>query len=185
MAPRNFGWESFAFGFGPRGFGAWGPRHRRRQWFGSGDMKYVILKLLNEKPMHGYEVMKALEERLRGCYSPSPGTVYPTLQWLEDESLVTSRDVGGKKIYETTDAGRKFLREHRDVIEDIFDRVREAVDEMLGGGMDEVNRSLGRLVKEVYRLAWRAEDEAERKRVVEVLKRAVQELENLRSARQA
>jgi DNA-binding PadR family transcriptional regulator len=185
MGPRHFGWESFAFGFGPRGFGFGGPRHGRRQWFGSGDMKYVILKLLSEKPMHGYEVMKALEERLHGCYSPSPGTVYPTLQWLEDESLVKSRDVEGKKVYEITDAGRKFLREHRDVIDDIFDRVKEAVDDVLGGGMDEVNRSLGRLVKEVYRLAWRAEDQTQRKRVVEVLKRATQELENLSSNREA
>jgi len=148
-------------------------------------MKYVILKLLNEKPMHGYEVMKALEDRLRGCYSPSPGTVYPTLQWLEDESLVKSREVEGKKVYEITDAGRKFLREHRDIIDEIFDRVKEAVDETLGGGMDEVNRSVGRLVKEVYRRAWRAEDQAERRRVVDVLKRATQELENLSSARQA
>src|SRR5215813_3008549 len=155
MAPRNFGWDPFAFGFGPRGFGFWGPRYGRRQWFGSGDMKYVILKLLNEKPMHGYEVMKALEERLRGCYSPSPGTVYPTLQWLDDEGLVKARDVEGKKVYEITDAGRKFLREHRDVIEDIFDRVKDA-----------------------YRTAWRAEDPAERRRVVEVLKRATEELEN-------
>jgi len=185
MGPRNFRWESFAFGFGPRGFGFWGPRHGRRQWFGSGDMKYVILKLLNEKPMHGYEVMKALEDRLRGCYSPSPGTVYPTLQWLEDESLVKSRDLEGKKVYEITDAGRKFLREHRDIIDEIFDRVKEALDETLGGGMDEMNRSVGRLVKEVYRRAWRAEDQAERKRIIDVLKRATQELENLSSAREA
>ena len=146
-------------------------------------MKYVILKLLNEKPMHGYEVMKALEERMHGCYSPSPGAVYPTLQWLEDEGLVKSRDDEGKKVYEITEAGRKFLREHRDVIDEIFDRVKEAVDEALGGRMDEVNQSVGRLVKQVYRAAWRAEDQAARKRVVDVLKRATEELENLSSAR--
>src|SRR5205823_990230 len=79
---RQFGWDGFAFGFGPRAFFWGGPRGRRRQWFESGDMKYVILKLLKDKPRHGYEVMKELEERLHGCYSPSPGTVYPTLQWL-------------------------------------------------------------------------------------------------------
>src|SRR5438876_10935689 len=71
----KFGWEGFAFGFGPR---AWGFRRTtgggRRQWFGAGDMKYVILKLLRDKPHHGYEVMKELEERMHGCYSPSPGT---------------------------------------------------------------------------------------------------------------
>src|SRR5437867_12025317 len=77
------GWEGFGFAFGPRawGFRGRGPRSWRRQWFGAGDMKYVILKLLRDKPRHGYEVMKDLEERMHGCYSPSPGTVYPTLQW--------------------------------------------------------------------------------------------------------
>src|SRR5438552_1924695 len=59
--PRHFGWESFAFGFGPRGAFWAGPRRRRRQWFESGDMKYVILKLLKDKPRHGYEVMKEVE----------------------------------------------------------------------------------------------------------------------------
>jgi len=107
---RQFGWDGFAFGFGPRGFWSGpGGRGRRRQWFESGDMKYVILKLLKDKPRHGYEVMKELEERLHGCYSPSPGTVYPTLQWLEDEGLVRAKEVDGKKVYEVTDAGSRFL----------------------------------------------------------------------------
>jgi DNA-binding PadR family transcriptional regulator len=140
-------------------------------------MKYVILKLLNEKPMHGYEVMKALEERLHGCYSASPGTVYPTLQWLEDEELVRSRDDAGKKVYEITDAGRKFLREHKDLIEEIFERIRDVLDETLGGGMDKVNRAVGKFVKQVYRTAWRADREAERKRLIEIIERAIQEIE--------
>src|SRR5260221_98646 len=110
-------------------------------------MKYVILKLLKDKARHGYEVMKELEDQMHGCYSPSPGTVYPTLQWLEDEGLVVAKDVEGKKVYEITDAGRKFLDEHRDMVDDIFDRVREAVDRTLGGAMGDLNRSLGRLVK--------------------------------------
>src|SRR5438094_13930 len=98
---RSFAWDRFAFGFGPRGFFWAGPRGRRRRWFESGDMKYVILKLLKDKPRHGYEVMKELEEQLHGCYSPSPGTVYPTLQWLEDEGLVVAKDVEGKTVYRT------------------------------------------------------------------------------------
>src|SRR6059036_2838580 len=171
----RFGWQGFGFGFGPRGWGFRGGRGRR-QWFGAGDMKYVILKLLKDKPRHGYEVMKELEERLHGCYSPSPGTVYPTLQWLEDEGLVIARDVEGKKVYEITDAGRKFLEEHKDVVEDIFDRVREAVDRTLGGAMGDVNRSLGRLVKAVYRTGWKARDDATRQRLVEILDRMVGEV---------
>jgi DNA-binding PadR family transcriptional regulator len=142
-------------------------------------MKYVILKLLKDKPRHGYEVMKELEEQMHGCYSPSPGTVYPTLQWLEDEGLVAAKDVEGKKVYEITDAGRAFLEEHRDMVDDIFDRVREAVDRTLGGAMGDVNRSLGRLVKAVYRTGWKARDEATRQRLVAILDRVVGEVEGL------
>jgi DNA-binding PadR family transcriptional regulator len=173
---RQFTWDALAFGFGPRGF-FWGrPRGRRRQWFGPGDMKYVILTLLKDKPRHGYEVMKELEERFRGCYSPSPGTVYPTLQWLEDEGLVAAREVEGKKVYEITDAGRRFLEEHRDVVEEIFERAQDAVERVLGGAMADVNRAVGRLVKAVYRAAWRARAEATRQRLVEILSRAADEV---------
>lgn len=177
--PRHFGWDAFAFGFGPRGWGWTGRGHRRRQWFESGDMKYVILKLLKDKPRHGYEVMKELEDELRGCYSPSPGTVYPTLQWLEDEGLVTSKEVDGKKVYEITDAGRKFLEEHKDVVEDIFDRVREAVERTVGGAMADVNRAVGQLLRSVYRSGWRASEDAVRKKVAEILHRAAEEIEAL------
>jgi len=178
------GWEGFGFAFGPRawGFRGRGPRSWRRQWFGAGDMKYVILKLLRDKPRHGYEVMKDLEERMHGCYSPSPGTVYPTLQWLEDEGLVVSRDVEGKKVYEITDTGRAFLDEHKDIVEDIFDRVTETVERTVGGSMAEVNRALGHLVKAVYRTGWKAESDAARKSVAEILAKATAEIEALATA---
>jgi DNA-binding PadR family transcriptional regulator len=177
---RGWDWSGFGFGVGPGGVYAWGgPRGRRRQWFGAGDMKYVILKLLRDKPRHGYEVMKELGERFHGCYSPSPGTVYPTLQWLEDEGLVTAKDVEGKKVYETTDAGRAFLDEHRDVVDDIFERVRDAVEEALGGAMGEVNDAVRRLMKVAYRGAWRSRDDAVRRRIAEALRRAAEEIEGL------
>src|SRR5213594_1425420 len=169
---RSFGWDRFAFGFGPRGFFWAGPRGRRRRWFESGDMKYVILKLVKDKARHGYEVMKELEEQMHGCYSASPGTVYPTLQWLEDEGLVRAQDVDGKKVYEITDAGLKFLEEHRDVVEDIFDRVKDAVDEVLGGGMADLNRAVGVLVRKAYKAGWRSRDDAVRQKISDILKRA-------------
>ncbi len=178
---RQYGWDAFGFGFGPRSFFWRGPRRGRRQWFESGDMKYVILKLLKDKPRHGYEVMKELEEQMRGCYSPSPGTVYPTLQLLEDEGLVVAQDVEGKKVYEVTDAGRKFLEEHRDVVDDIFERVQDTVERALGGAMGEVNRAVGRLMKAVYRAGWRARDDATRQRLVEILNRAVADVEGLQT----
>ena len=178
---EKFGWEGFRFAFGPRswGFRAGRGGHRRRQWFGAGDMKYVILKLLRDKPRHGYEVMKELEERMHGCYSPSPGTVYPTLQWLEDEGLVVARDVDGKKVYEITETGRAFLDENKDTVEDIFDRLREALERAVGGSMVDVNRALGQLVKTVYRTGWKAESDEARKRVAEVLAKAAADIEEL------
>src|SRR6058998_2618329 len=176
---RHFGWDAFALGFGPRGFFWRGPRRGRRQWFASGDMKYVILKLLKDKPRHGYEVMKELEEQMHGCYSPSPGTVYPTLQWLEDEGLVRATEVDGKKVYEITDSGIKFLEEHRDVVEDIFDRVKDAVDEVLGGGMGDLNRAMGALMRSAYRAGWRTRDDAVRQKISDILKRAAQEIDAL------
>src|SRR6058998_2826237 len=176
---RHFGWDAFALGFGPRGFFWRGPRRGRRQWFASGDMKYVILKLLKDKPRHGYEVMKELEEQMHGCYSASPGTVYPTLQWLEDEGLVRATEVDGKKVYEITDAGTKFLEEHHDVVEDIFDRVKDAVDEVLGGGMGDLNRAMGGLMRSAYRTGWRSRDDTVRQKISDILKKAGQEIDAL------
>ena len=173
---QDFGWGGFGFGFGPRG---WAGRRHRRQWFESGDMKYVILKVLRDKPRHGYEVMKELEERMHGCYTASPGTVYPTLQWLEDEGLVRAQDVDGKKVYEITAEGKKFLEEHRDVVEDIFERVKEAVNDAMGGSMAEINRAVGRLLREAYRTGWKTRDEAARKKIAEILNRAMEEIDAL------
>ncbi len=175
------------FGFGPgEGFWGWGgrrgPRRRRRRrvWFESGDMKYVILKLLKEKQMHGYEVMKALEEQTRGCYKPSPGTVYPTLQWLEDEGLVQSEEVEGKKIYSITETGLEFLEQNKSTVEDIFDRIEETIDSIFTDPMPEVTRLVGRLMGQAYRSAWKLrEDEERRRKVTEILEQALEDLEGV------
>jgi DNA-binding PadR family transcriptional regulator len=168
----------FAFGFDPSWWwsGRRGPRHRR-QWFEAGDMKYVILKLLRDKPMHGYEVMKALEEYTHGCYKPSPGTVYPTLQWLEDEGLVQASEVDGKKVYSITESGRRFLDENKGTVEDIFDRVAETIDRIVGEPMNDVNRAVGRVVAQAYRTAWKlGGDETRKRKIAEILDRAVADL---------
>ena len=90
-------------------------RGRAARMFEQGDLKYVILRLLEEKPRHGYEIIKELESRFGGSYAPSPGTVYPTLTMLEDLGFArVVPEEGGKKIYEITDEGRKHLAEHSD-----------------------------------------------------------------------
>jgi DNA-binding PadR family transcriptional regulator len=130
--------------------------------------------------MHGYEVMKALEEETHGCYKPSPGTVYPTLQWLEDEGLVTAEAADGKKVYSITDQGRAFLEENKSTVEDIFDRVTDTIEQLVSEPMQDVNRAVGRLVGQAYRTSMRLGRDVEKKRKIpEILERATKELEAL------
>lgn len=96
-------------GRGP-GFGPGGPRgrgHRARR----GDVRMAILSLLGERPMHGYEMIQELEEKTGGRWRPSAGSIYPTLQLLEDEGLVRSEEVDGKKVFSLTSEGTEKLAE--------------------------------------------------------------------------
>jgi DNA-binding PadR family transcriptional regulator len=87
-----------------RGGRGHGPgRHRVRR----GDVRSAVLALLDDRPMHGYEMIQELEERTGGRWTPSAGSIYPTLQLLEDEGLVTPEDVDGRKVYSLTDAGKE------------------------------------------------------------------------------
>ncbi|MDQ6643321.1 MAG: PadR family transcriptional regulator [Chloroflexota bacterium] len=99
------------FPFGPGG--QFGPGSEGPRFFGRGDVKFALLELLQERPMHGYEMMKALEEKSGGFYTPSAGSIYPTLQMLEDRGFVTVKDVEGKKVYTITDEGRTLLAERQ------------------------------------------------------------------------
>jgi DNA-binding PadR family transcriptional regulator len=113
MGPR------FESGFGPgcehRLHHARGPmRGPGIRFFERGGIKFAILEHLKDKPRHGYDIIRDMEERSGGFYSPSPGAVYPTLQALEDQDLVTSSTEDGKKIYTITDAGLAYLDEHKE-----------------------------------------------------------------------
>ena len=163
MSKNNDDWglgEIFGFAFDPSKFdfkfGA-GARNKhwgrdRRHMFESGEVKFVILRLLREKPRHGYEVIKALEERLGGCYTPSADTVYPTLQLLEDQGYVKATDQDGKKVYHITPEGEQFLDENQTVLDDIFDRVKDTVRDFAGGHMADLNHAFTRLAGEVEHL---------------------------------
>jgi len=98
---------------------------RRSRFFERGDLKYVILDLLKDRPSHGYEVIRALEERSHGFYSPSAGSVYPTLQLLEDMGYVSSAEQEGKKTYAITDEGKAFLVERKENIDKIKEHMRD------------------------------------------------------------
>lgn len=125
---HGFGRGGRGFGFG--GFGERGNPFTRpergRGGFGHGGLRLVLLKLIEEKPSHGYELIKEIEERFKGAYSPSPGVVYPTLSWLEDEGLITvTPGEDGRKQAAITDAGRAFLTERADEIERLFDLMND------------------------------------------------------------
>ena len=117
--PGGFG-GPWARGFG-RGFG-----HGRERLFDAGDIKLVILKLLSEQPSYGYQLMKTMEERLGGGYTPSAGVVYPTLTMLEEEGLATSTVTDGKKIYSVTPQGLEYLKANAARVDQLFERLDEA-----------------------------------------------------------
>ena len=173
-----FGRRKGFFGWGPgRGFG-FDPR--RGRVFEKGDLKYVILDLLKDQPSHGYEVIRALEGRFRGFYSPSPGSVYPTLQLLEDLGYVSSTQQDGKKVYEITDEGRKFLEENKRSVEDIWGRVGGGWDPEIAAELHEMRHDLaglGRLFgREMH--AGRLNREKLR-RIREVIAGAAREIEEI------
>jgi DNA-binding PadR family transcriptional regulator len=99
--------------------GAGGDHHqmfRGRRVVGDGDLRLIALSLIAESPRHGYDIIKALEERSRGAYSPSPGVVYPTLTFLEEAGFATSASEGNKRVYAVTEAGRAHLAENHDQV---------------------------------------------------------------------
>jgi DNA-binding PadR family transcriptional regulator len=177
---HGFPFRGFPFGSGRQGSWSGSARggRRRTQMFESGEMKFVILRLLKEKPRHGYEVIKALEEKLAGYYTPSAGTVYPTLQLLEDEGYVRVVETDGKKVYHVTPEGERYLEEHRDLLDEIIDRVRETVRDFAGGGFGEVQSAFAKLAGTTFKRAWRrGPDDPALKRVAEILRKAADEVE--------
>jgi len=135
------------FGMRHRGPDFWaGGRHRRGRWghgFGRGamhgmgggefmrarrmlaqsDLRLIALALIAEQPRHGYEIIKQLEERTAGWYSPSPGIVYPSLTYLEEAGHLTSQADGAKKLSTITDAGRAYLEENRELVDAVMSRL--------------------------------------------------------------
>jgi DNA-binding PadR family transcriptional regulator len=171
--------------FADCGFGKFwergGPRSRWRL-FERGDLKFVILRLVSEKPMHGYQVMQALEAEAGPWYKPSPGSVYPTLQMLEDEGLVSSEAQGGKKVYEITDEGKAYLEENGDVVDKIFDRVGAFADGFFGKESRELTGAFSRLAQTYLETTFGERLGPESiQTMVDILERAQEEMEAVRS----
>jgi DNA-binding PadR family transcriptional regulator len=156
--PGRRGQEEFArsrgFGYG-RGRG--GPRARR------GDVRAAVLALLADRPMHGYEMIKELEERTDGAWTPSAGSIYPTLQMLEDEGLIRGEESNGKRRFALTDAGRT---EHQERSGEVapWDAVRAGFP----AGQLQLRGAVGRLIPAVKAIAQDGTEE-QQKQVRELL----------------
>jgi DNA-binding PadR family transcriptional regulator len=144
-----------------------------------GGLKYVLLDMLRDQPRHGYDLIRELEERSGGYYSPSPGTVYPTLQMLEDMGLVHSREDEGRRIYELTQEGESYLTEHAEHVR----RHRERMAAFAGpGGREgaELLFDLKRLFKDIAEASWRQKDRPEKLAAIrEILERTKKDIDAL------
>ncbi|MGV0100834.1 helix-turn-helix transcriptional regulator, partial [Streptomyces californicus] len=113
--------------------------------FAHGRLRLYLLKLLDEAPRHGYEIIRLLEERFQGLYAPSAGTVYPRLAKLEAEGLVTHATEGGRKVYSITDAGREELAGRGGELADLELEIRDSLSELAAEIRDDVRGAAGRL----------------------------------------
>jgi DNA-binding PadR family transcriptional regulator len=127
-------WEGFEHGFGGGG---------RERFFDNGHLRLVILQLIADKPSYGYEIMKAIEERLSGGYAPSPGVVYPTLTLLEEEGFATVEAAdGNKKLYAATEQGKEYLKANRVMLKAIFGRMEQAGKVFGRGRSPQIQRAI-------------------------------------------
>jgi DNA-binding PadR family transcriptional regulator len=121
--------------------------------FSHGRLRLYLLKLLEESPRHGYDVIRLLEDRFMGLYAPSPGTIYPRLQRLEAEGLVTQSQEGGRKVYRITDTGREELASRREELDELEAEISGSVHGLAREIRDEVRGSVRDLKQELRQAA--------------------------------
>ena len=121
--------------------------------FSHGMLRLYLLKLLDESPRHGYDVIRLLEDRFMGLYAPSPGTIYPRLQRLEAEGLVTLSQEGGRKVYRITDAGREELARRRQELEELEAEIAGSVHGLARELREEVRGTVQELKQELKQAA--------------------------------
>ena len=189
-AAGRYGHRGFAPGFGwgrGRGPGG-GDTFRIGRLFAQGDLKLLALALIAEQPRHGYEIIKVIEEKTNGWYSPSPGIIYPTLTYLEEAGYLASESDGSKKRYRMTPEGESYLKSNRDIVDVVLDRLaavgrkmarmrrafggdgdRAGLPQVVGAAIANLSETAGK------RLEGDAGAEA---KIVEILMRAANDIKN-------
>jgi DNA-binding PadR family transcriptional regulator len=170
-------------GFGPSGdaFGEWsdmqgGGRRGGGRMLGHGDLKLLLLALIEQQPRHGYELIRTIEEMFLGQYSPSPGAIYPTLTMLEELGYASvENEQGGRKLYAITDEGRAYLDTQRATVEAIIERTRESARMFAKLSVPMSVRKAMHSLKHAV-LMHGGDWKAEAQRVVAILERAATEI---------
>lgn len=177
------------------GFGGFGggddESMTRGRKFSSDELQLLLLALLEERPSHGYELIKALQSRSNGFYSPSPGMVYPALTYLEELGHISVSEEGKRKCYALTEAGRDYLEQNREQVEWMMARlqhiarkmnsIRRALtgempppDDAVGSWIPELTRARGDLKQALMRTA--NVDEDEQRRIAAILRQACEQI---------
>ena len=167
------------FGFGGGRFGGHHRGGRLGRVFDHGDLRYVLLQLIAEKPRNGYELIKAIEEKFGGMYSPSPGVIYPTLTLLEELGYLRAETAGGtKKLYSMTEDGAKFLTANQALVDAIFGRMAEVSRTYGTGPAPEIRRAMQNLEAALsIRLGRGPLDAGQVRTITEALDRVAGEIE--------
>jgi DNA-binding PadR family transcriptional regulator len=187
--PRRGGWGDF---------GGFGDNFRIGRMLASGDLRLVALYFIEQQPRHGYDLIKAIEDKTGGLYVPSPGVIYPALTFLEEASYVTSVAEANKRLYTITDEGRTYLNDNRAAVESTlahlgrigeqFAKVRERWEETRRDfdqqprpdrDMDDVAPEVNaarRELKDAIRDAARRRDPESQRRLADILRRAADEI---------
>ena len=160
----------------------WGRGFRWGRFFGPGEIRLALLSMLETGPKHGYELMKELETKSGGIYKASAGAIYPALQQLEDEGMVTSDQAAGKLTYSLTDSGRAELQREAEAVRKIWQRAQQAGDWAPWIGMEgaEVMRPAADVMKSALKAATRGtHDSAKIAKIREILEKTRREIESL------
>jgi DNA-binding PadR family transcriptional regulator len=175
---RGFG--GFEGGFGGRhGFGR-GFAGGRERMFDAGEIRLVILRLLSGEPSYGYQLIKTMEARLGGGYTPSAGVVYPTLTMLEEEGLIAAAETSGKKVYSVTEEGQKYLEENKERVGRLFERLEETGRGFRRGRAPELMKAFMDLRGAVMSKVWRKSASPEQiKKIAEAIHAAADAIDKI------
>jgi DNA-binding PadR family transcriptional regulator len=174
----KWGWQDLAETLGEMGVSL--GKHSR--FFENGEVRVAILSLLETGPKHGYQLMKEMQERSGGLYRASAGTVYPTLQLLEDEGLIESEKKDGRRVFSLTETGRAELARDPDAVRRIWERAESWGDwgQRMGPNVFALSENVAAVVKSALRAAqWTGGDPKREEQVRKIIRRACEDLDEL------